>query len=207
MAAAERDDRRTVEEEQRLAADTRIAPDPFAAVLPALAALGTIASIAAVHWVAQDKTPERAKLKRRAGVALRDLDGCCRSLDEIFRRFQRNSKLFGGEGGTAASPMKFGVHGPRVTADAARGYQQVMTDLASILVLASQNSFDVMAAIEDGEIVAPDEVFTRFGEAQDKLNKLLLTRATLRASVDGGAEVAGLLVEAVRQLKSHLVIE
>lgn len=207
MAVAERNDSRMVDEAARAGLDTRIAPDPFAAVLTALAALGGIASIAAVHWVAQDKTPERARLKRRAGVALRDLEGCCRSLDEIFRRFQRNWKLFGGEGGSAASPMKFGVHGPRVTADAARGYQQVMTDLASILVLASQNSFDVMAAIEDGEIVAPDEVFTRFGEAQEKLNKLIQTRATLRASVDGGAEIAGLLVEAVRQLKTHLVVE
>ena len=192
--------------EDKTAVDTRIAPDPFTAVLPALAALGAIASIAAVHWVAQDKTPERAKLKRRAGVALRDLESCCMGLTEIFRRFQRNPRLFGGEGASAAaSPMKFGVHGPRVTADAARGYSQLMNDLASMLVLASQNSFDVMAAIEDGEVNAPDEVFTRFGEAQEKLNRLIQTRATLRASVEGGAEVASLLTDQVRALRRHLV--
>jgi hypothetical protein len=194
------------QDEAKAALDTRIAPDPFAAVLPALAALGAIASIASVAWVAQDKTPERAKLKRRAAVALRDLESCCLGLAEIFRRFQRNPKLFGGEGAAAAaSPMKFGVHGPRVTADAARGFQQLMNDLASMLVLASQNTFDVMAAIEDGEINPPDDVFTRFGEAQEKLNRLIQTRATLRAAVEGGAEVATLLTDLVRQLRTYLV--
>lgn len=185
--------------------DTRIAPDPFAAVLPALAALGAIASIAAVQWVAQDKTPERAKLRRRAGVALRDLESCCMGLVEVFKRFQRNPRLFGAEGATAAAPMKFGVNGPRVTADAARGYQQLMTDLASVLVLASQNTFDVMAAIEDGEITPPDEVFTGFGEAQERLNKLIQTRATLKVSIETGAEVSAQLIDLVRQLKKHLV--
>jgi hypothetical protein len=185
--------------------DTRIAPDPFAAVLPALAALGAIASIAAVHWAAHDKTPERAKLKRRAGVALRDLESCCMGLIEIFRRFQRNARMFGAEGAAAASPMKFGVNGPRVTQDAARGYHQLMNDMASMLVLASQNSFDVMAAIEDGEINAPDDVFTGFGEAQEKLNKLIQNRATLKTAIDTGAEIAAQLVDLVRQLRRHLV--
>lgn len=193
------------EDQSKANVDTRIAPDPFAAVLPALAALGAIASIASVHWVAQDKTPERAKLKRRAGVALRDLESCCMALIEVFKRFQRNPRLFGAEGATAAAPMKFGVNGPRVTADAARGYQQVMTDLASVMVLASQNTFDVMAAIEDGEITPPDDVFTRFGEAQEQLNKLIQTRATLKACIEGGGEVASALTELVRGLKKHLV--
>ena len=49
--------------------NTRIAPDPFAAVLPALAALGAIASIAAVNWVAQERTPDRTRTKRRAADA------------------------------------------------------------------------------------------------------------------------------------------
>jgi hypothetical protein len=57
-------------------ADGRIAPDPFAAVLPALAALATIASIAAVNWVGQDKVGERSRTRRKAGIALRDLESC-----------------------------------------------------------------------------------------------------------------------------------
>ena len=40
--------------------DTRLAPDPFTAVLPALAALGAIASIATINWAAQERTPDRA---------------------------------------------------------------------------------------------------------------------------------------------------
>ena len=183
--------------------ETRLAPDPFTAVLPALAALGAIASIATINWTAQERTPERARAKRKAGTALRDLETCCLGLQEIFRRFQRNPRLFAGEGGPASSPLKFGVHGPRVGTDAARLFQQIINDVASMLVLASQNAFDVMSAVEDGEINAPEELFFGFGEQQERLNKLIQARATLKASVDTGAEVAQRLTELVRELKKH----
>lgn len=185
-------------------ADTRLAPDPFAAVLPALAALGAVASIAAINWSAQDKTPDRAKAKRKAGVALRDLETCCLGLTEIFRRFQRSPKLFCGEG-APTSPLKFGVHGTRVAVDAGRLYQQLMNDVASMLVLASQNAFDVMSAVEDGEVVAPEEIYYGFGEQQERLNALIAQRASLKQAVDTGADVADKLTQLVRQLKSHRV--
>ncbi len=169
--------------------ETRLAPDPFTAVLPALAALGAIASIATINWTAQERTPDRAKSKRKAGTAVRDLETCCLGLQEIFRRFQRNPRLFAGEGALGSSPLKFGVHGPRVGIDAARLFHQLINDVASMLVLASQNAFDVMAAVEDGEINAPEELFFGFGEQQERLNKLIQTRATLKASVDTGAEM------------------
>src|SRR6478752_10054766 len=185
--------------------ETRLAPDPFTAVLPALAALGAIASIATINWAAQERTPDRAKSKRKAGTALRDLETCCLGLQEIFRRFQRNPKLFAGEGAPASSPLKFGVHGPRVGSDAARLFHQLVNDVASMLVLASQNAFDVMSAVEDGEINPPEELFFGFGEQQERLNKLIQARATLKASVDTGAEVAVALTEHVRALKKHRV--
>ena len=185
--------------------ETRLAPDPFTAVLPALAALGAIASIATINWAAQERTPDRAKSKRKAGTALRDLETCCLGLQEIFRRFQRNPKLFAGEGAPTSSPLKFGVHGPRVGSDAARLFHQLMNDVASMLVLASQNAFDVMSAVEDGEINPPEELFFGFGEQQERLNKLIQARATLKASVDTGAEVAVALTELVRALKKHRV--
>lgn len=183
--------------------ETRLAPDPFTAVLPAIAALGAIASIATINWTVQERTPERSRAKRKAGTALRDLETCCLGLQEIFRRFQRNPKLFAGEGGPASSPLKFGVHGPRVGTEAARLFQQLINDVASMLVLASQNAFDVMSAVEDGEITAPEELFFGFGEQQERLNKLIQTRATLKATVDGGSEIAARLTELVRELKKH----
>ena len=181
--------------------DTRIAPDPFTAVLPALAALGAIASIATVNWVAHDVSPERARSKRKVVVALRDLEKCCLGLQEIFKRFHKAQKLFAGEGAASSSPLKFGVHGPRVGPGAIRIYHQSINDIASMLVLASQNAFEVMAAIEDGEIDPPEEVFYGFGEAQDQLNKLIQDRETLKGSVEKGLEVAVKLTGLVQQLK------
>ena len=186
-------------------ADTRIAPDPLSVVLPALSALGAIASIAAINWVGQERTGERSRTRRKSGVALRDLESCCLGLQEIFRRLHRNPKLFAGEGGAAASPMKFGVHGPRIDPSLRRLYHQLMNDIASMLVLASQNAFDVMCAIEDGEIIAPEPLFFGFGEQQDRLNKLLQDRATLKVSVDTCLDVADKLAGFVRELKKHKV--
>ncbi len=184
--------------------DTRITPDPFAAVLPALAALGAIASIAAVNWVAQERTPDRARTKRKSGFALKELERCCLSLQEIFRRFQRNPQLFAGDGAQSA-PLKFGVHGGRVGPDSARLYQQSINDIATMLVLATQNSSDVMSAIEDGEIDAPEELFFGFGEQQERLNLLISQRATLKISVETGLSVAEQLTDLVRALRRHKV--
>ncbi len=153
--------------------ETRIAPDPFTVVLPALAALGAIASIATVNWVAQDRELNPTRSKRKVVAALRDLEKCCFGLEDVFRRFHKAKSLFAGEGGAAASPLKFGVHGPRVGPNAVRIYHQSINDIASMLVLASQSAFAVMAAIEDGEINPPDELFYKFGEAQDLLNQLV----------------------------------
>lgn len=184
-------------------ADSRIAPDPFAAVLPAIAALGTISSIATINWAARERASDRLRPKRKAVTALRELETCCLHLSEIFRRFQRNPRLFAGEGAQGASPLKFGVHGPRVSTDAAKLYQQVINDVASMLVLSSQSAFEVMCAIEDGTVEAPEEIFFGFGECQDRLNKLIQQRATLKLSVDTGAEVAERLVSLVRELKKY----
>ena len=71
------------------------------------------------------------------------------------------------------------------------------------MVLAAQNAFDVMTAIEDGDIDAPEEVFFGFGEQQDRLNTIIQSRVTLRVAVDTGAEIAERLVALVRELKKY----
>jgi len=184
-------------------AETRIAPDPFVVVLPALSALGAVSCIAAVNWAAEDKTPDRPRAQRKAAAALRDLESCCVGLQEIFKRFQKNPRMFCGEGASASSPLKFGVHGPRLTGDETRLFTQIMNDTASMMVLAAQNAQDVMAAVEDGELNPPEELFYAFGDAQEALNKLIQDRATMKQTVDGGAAIAGQLTELVRQLKAY----
>ena len=186
-------------------ADSRIAPDPLAVVLPALSALGAIASIAAVNWMAQERTEHRARPRRKAGLALRELESCCIGLQEIFKRLHRNPRLFAGEGAASSSPLKFGVHGLRIDQTTARTYHQLMNDVATMLVLASQNAFDIMCAVEDGEITAPEQLFYGFGEQQEQLNKLVQNRATLKVCVATGLDVADKLAVLVRELKKHRV--
>jgi hypothetical protein len=183
--------------------DTRMPPDPFAAVLPALAALGAIASIAAINWSGEEKVATRTRTKRKTGPALRDLETCCMGLVEIFKRFQKHPRVFAGGGGQASAPLKFGVHGQRIRADAQRLYLQLMNDIASMLVLATQNAFDVMTAVEDGDIEAPEEIFFGFGEEQERLNEIIQSRVPLKVAVERGAEIAERLVALVRELKKH----
>lgn len=185
--------------------ESRIAPDPLSVVLPALSALAAIASIAAVNWVGQERTPEGSRGRRKVGLVLRDLESCCLGLQEVFKRLNRNPRLFAGEGAAAASPLKFGVHGPRIDAGLARTYHQLMNDVASMLVLASQNAFDIMCAVEDGEIVAPEPVYFDFGEQQDRLNKLIQERASLRTLVESGLEIANALQALVAEFRKYKV--
>ena len=185
--------------------DSRIAPDPLSAVLPALSALGAISSIAAVNWVGQERTPERSRARRKVGLVIRDLESCCLGLQEVFKRLNRNPRLFAGEGAAAGSPLKFGVHGPRIDPALARIYHQLMNDVASMLVLASQNAFDVMCAVEDGEIQAPEPLYFGFGEQQDRLNKLIQERATLKALVEAGLEIADALRAIVAEFRKYKV--
>lgn len=183
--------------------DTRMPPDPFAAVLPALAALGAISSIAAINWSGEEKSDLRTRTKRKTGASLRDLETCCIGLLGIFKRFQQHPNVFAGAGGQAAAPLKFGVHGQRIRADAQRLYLRLVNDIASHLVLATQNAFDVMTAVEDGDIVAPEELFFAFGEQQERLNTLIQTRASLRTAVEVGADVAERLTALVRELRTY----
>jgi hypothetical protein len=191
--------------EQPCDPDSRIAPEPLSVVLPAISALGAIASIAAINWVAQEKTVDRSRSRRKPGMALRDLESCCLGLQEIFKRLHRNPKLFSSEGPGAASPLKFGVCGSRIDQSLVRSYHQLMNDIASMLVLASQNAFDVMSAVEDGEIEAPEELFYGFGEQQERLNKLIQGRATLKVIVETGVEVSESLTGLVRELRKHKI--
>jgi len=183
--------------------DTRMPPDPFAAVLPALAALGAITSIAAINWSGQEKGSSRTRTKRKTTAALRDLETCCLAFANIFQRFQEHPNVFAGEGGQAAAKLKFGVHGRRIRADAQRLYLRLMNDIATHMVLAAQSAFDVMTAIEDGDIEAPEEVFYKFGEEQDRLNTIIQDRLPLKGAVDMGAQISDRLTQLVRELKSH----
>lgn len=186
--------------------ESRIAPDPFAVVLPALAALGAIASIAAAGWVAEDSPSGRnSETTRRAQIAAKELETSCVGMGEIFRRLQRQPELFSGDGRYLTSRMKFGVQGGRTAQSTAALYDRLINDIAAMLVLAAQNANAVMRAVEDGEFNAPDALFNAFGECQDDLNVLLQERATLTTCIDKGIELAGRLTALVRELRSHHV--
>ena len=183
--------------------DTRIAPDPFSIVLPALCALAAISSIAAVHWSGEDPTQGRARSKRKVTATLRDLENCCVGLQELFRRLHKSPKLFAGEGAAAGAPIKFGVHAPRISAADVRLFRQSADEIASMLVLASQNAFDVMGAIEDGELEVPEDIFFGFGEVQETLNRVLHERPSLKDAVDIGTRAAIDLTQLVQKLKAR----
>ena len=189
------------------AEDTRIAPDPVTVVLPALAALGAISAISALAFVAQEKTDERQRSRRRAVVALRDLQRDGADLQALFRRISRNygellwDRSDGSDSAKATSPpLKFGVHHLRIAQPHYPRYQSMVSESASLLSRTSQDSYDVICAVEDGEIDAPEAAYNGFGECQERLNQILVERASLRASLVSGDEIAGQLKELVGQL-------
>jgi hypothetical protein len=181
----------------------RTAPEPLTILLPAIAALGAVASIAAVAFVAEDRDGDRPRVKRRVDAILKDLETACLGIGEILRRMRRHARQLGLDGPNGSAPMKLGLAGGRVELAAGQLYYQFVNDLATMLVLATQNSIDAVNAIEDGEIEPPDEVLFAFGDAQERLNGLITARAGLRPMVDGCIEVSDQFVGLVRQLKTH----
>jgi hypothetical protein len=74
---------------------TRAAPEPLSIILPAIAALGSIASIAAVAWLAEDRTVDRPKVKRRLDVILKDLETSCLGTAEILAASSATARCLG----------------------------------------------------------------------------------------------------------------
>jgi len=60
-----------------------------------------------------------------------------------------------------------------------------------------------MCAVENGEVDAPETLYFAFGECQERLNKLIQNRATLKVAVDSGAEIAERLTQLVRELRKY----
>lgn len=185
--------------------EARIAPDPLTVVLPALSALGSVASIAAVLWVAQERGEGKARPRRKAGVAVRDLESDCMVLQEVFRRLVRMHRG-SGEHAVLNAPFKFGLHGLALASNAYALHQALTSDVSRVLASTCQNVFDVVCAIEDESILAPEEVFYGFGDAQERLNKLVAGRASLKVCIDQGAAIADQLAGLVRELKKHVAV-
>lgn len=181
----------------------RTPPEPLSLILPVLAALGAIASIAAIAWVAQDRATDRPRVKRRVDVILKDLETSCLGLAEILRRLKRHGRHFGLDGPAGGAPMKLGLNSTRVDPAAGALYHQMINDVATHLVLATQNSFDAMNAIEDGEIDADDALLDGFADAQEKLNTFIAQRASVRTLTDGSLVVAEQLIGLIHQLKER----
>ncbi len=180
---------------------SRAAPEPLSIILPAVAALGSVASIAAVAWLAEERTADRPKVKRRLDVILKDLETSCLGTAEILRRVIRHSPMFGLLGATSAAPMKFGLLGARVDASQGHIYVQLVNDVATMLVLATQASFDATNAIEDGDLTPSEALIYKFGDAQAKLTVLLSSRASLKTTVETALAIAEGLIVCVRELK------
>ena len=171
----------------------RLPCDPAAVLLPAIAALGAIAAIAVIPFVAQDRDPARGR--RKPAAAVRDLETDCLQLQEIFRRLQRTLRAAPGGQAVAASPLKFGLYGVDL-ADA-----ELVAEIARVMGASVRDTGDVMCAIEEGGIDAPEPLCHGFGQCQERLSKLIIERASVRVAIDEGLAVALRLTELVQELK------
>ncbi len=176
-------------------ASERLPCDPAAVVLPALSALGAISAIAVIPFVGQERQPERGRGRRKPAASVRDLETDCLQLQEIFRRLQRTLRSAPGGQAVASSPLKFGLYGVDL-ADAA-----LVGEIARVLGTAVRNTGDVMHAIEDGGIEAPDALCHSFGECQERLSKLVIERASVKTAIEEGLAISLRLTELVIDLK------
>ena len=173
----------------------RLPCDPAAVVLPALSALGAIAAIAVIPFVGEERQPDRGRNRRKPSAAIRDLETDCLQLQEIFRRLQRTLRSAPGGQAVASSPLKFGLYGVDL-ADVA-----LVSEIARVLGASVRDTGDVMHAMEDGSIEAPETLCHSFGECQERLSKLVIERASVKVAIDQGLAISLRLTELVQDLK------
>lgn len=182
----------------RSAEDAQPAVDPAAAVFPALSALAAISSVAASLFVGGG--PRQSRPQRKASLLLRDLESDCLLLQSIFRRLGRSLRGMNGaqgEKGVHAAPLKFGLHGLDI-AD-----PDMMAETGRVLGSSSAHALAVMEATASGAIDAPEEAYYGFGDCQERLNRVIAERPSMRTAIDIGLETAVRLTELVTQLKQY----
>lgn len=187
----------------RIAPCQHVGADPLAVALPALGALGTIASLASLAWSADAPAGSATRSGRRAALVLRDLESDCLAILEALRKLNRALRDSGGAKTLAATPFKFGLLGSPAARETQSLYRSLLSDLSHIGVSAHANVLEVVHAVQQGMIDAPDEAFYGFGECQERLNQLLSERRGLSAVIDGGVAVAIALTRHVTALKAH----
>ena len=185
------------------AGEARIGPDPITVVLPALSALGAISSIAVLGWIGRDHGTASRRGRRNLNAILRDMERDCVDLQDAFRRIARGLPALASGGGGTSLPMKFGVHGLAVPEHSYPLYQSLLSTIAALFLRASQDSFELIGAIEDGSIEPSDDVFEALGEAQERLNAILVTRASLKVAIETGYDIAVRLSGVFEQLRAQ----
>lgn len=195
--------KREPEIETRSAPQQHVGADPLSVALPLLGALGTIASLASTAWSAGAPI-EKASAGRKASRVVRDLESDCLVILETLRRLNRFLRENGGAKTLAATPFKFGLLGSPAAREAQSLYRTLMSDVGRAGVSAHTNVLEILAAVQSGQIDAPDEAFYGFGECQERLNGLLAERRGLSAVIDGGVAVAEALTRHVASLKSYV---
>jgi hypothetical protein len=171
--------------------------------LPGLSVLGTIASLAALAWSAGEPPGTAVRGGRKASLVLRDLESDCLGMLEALRKLNRALREAGGAKTLAATPFKFGLLGSPSARESQSLYRALLADMSRLGISAHANVLEILAAVQQGLIEAPDEAFYGFGECQERLNLLLAERRGLSAVIEGCVAVADQLRRHVVALKAY----
>lgn len=180
-------------------------PDPVAVVLPALAALGSIVSIAALGWVGRSGNTAPRRGRRNEGAVLKDLERDCRDLQDVFKRIVRGLPSLASGGGGTTLPMKFGMHAMAVPEHGQALYQSLLSSVSGLLLRAGQHSHELMNALEEGALEPTEAQFQAFGDAQERLNAIFVTRASIKVAIETGFDIAVRLTTVVGEIRERYV--
>lgn len=167
----------------RGSADTRMAPDRSPPFFQHSRRWPPSPRLRRIHWAAQDEPRNGRRLAARPRPPCAT-STCCIGLTEISAassairaplRRRGRSRLLPAQT-QASSVLAFRRWCPPV--------QQLVNDVASMLVLAAQEQLRCHVRRRGRRDRGPENIYFAFGDAQERLNKLIQGRATLKVSVD-----------------------
>lgn len=187
----------------------RLDPDPVSILLAALGALGSFASLAAYLGVQRDRTRERRRARR---TVLRSIAAVREALEDIDQALLKLEKLMerAGEPGDPSAldaPAQFGSVNAFFDFFEFSAYQMLAQRVTRAFDTTIRETYEIMDAIEDGAIEAPQPLFAELRELQARLETLRTSQRRFGETLNATRHVTQSMARIADALEGHIAFD
>ena len=194
-------------------APRRLDPDPVSVLLAALGVLGSFASLAAYGG----SRPERQRDRRRARrTVIRSIAATREALEDVDASLERLERLIRQGGAKDNSdravdylnaPVSFGSVNAFFDFFELAAYRTLAQRVTRAFDTTVRETFEIMDAIEDGAIEAPNDLFLELRDSQSRLETLRRSQRSFGDTIDATRAVTQRLTRIADDLERCIAFD